>query len=75
MNWGSWLRWGFVSTVVLTAIVSGSQSLGMTRMSLPYMLGTMFTANRDRAKLVGVLFHFVNGWIFSLIGGFYAFTG
>ena len=67
MNWGSWLLWGFVGTVVLTALMSGSQGLGLTRMSLPYLLGTMFTPSRDRAKLVGILVHFVNGWIFSLV--------
>jgi uncharacterized membrane protein YagU involved in acid resistance len=67
MNWASWLLWGFVGTVVLTAIIAGSQGLGMTRMNLSYLLGTMFTPNRDRAKLIGILVHFVNGWIFSLI--------
>ena len=67
MNWGSWLLWGFVGTVVLTTLMSGSQTLGMTRMNLPYLLGTMFTPDRDRAKLTGVLLHFVNGWLFSLI--------
>ncbi|MEX2140516.1 MAG: hypothetical protein WD894_14735 [Pirellulales bacterium] len=67
MNWYSWLLWGFVSTVVLTAILGGSQGLGVTRMNLPYLLGTMFTPNRDRAKLIGILVHFVNGWVFSLI--------
>jgi len=67
MNWGSWLLWGFVSTVVLTAIIAGSQGLGMTRMNMSYMLGTIFTPNRDRAKLIGILVHFVNGWVFSLI--------
>ena len=67
MNWPSWLLWGFVSTVVLTAILGGSQGLGLTRINLPYLLGTMITPNRDRAKLIGVLVHFANGWIFSLI--------
>jgi hypothetical protein len=67
MNWGSWLLWGFVATVILTTIMAGSQGLGMTRVNLPYLLGTIFTPNRDRAKLVGVLVHFVDGWIFSLI--------
>ncbi len=67
MNAGGWLLWGFVATVVLTSIMAGSQSLGMTRMNLPYLLGTMLTPNRDRAKLVGVLVHFVNGWLFSLL--------
>ena len=67
MNIASWLLWGFVATVVLTAILAGSQGLGMTRMNAPYMLGTLFTASRDRAKVIGVLIHFVNGWIFSLL--------
>ena len=67
MNWPSWLLWGFVSTVVLTAILGGSQGLGFTRMNLPYLLGTMITPNRDRAKLIGVVVHFVNGWMFSLV--------
>lgn len=59
--------WGFASTVVLTSILAGSQGIGMTRMNIPYMLGTMFTPDRDRAKFVGFVFHFGNGWIFSLI--------
>ena len=67
MNWSSWLLWGFASTVGLTSILAGSQGIGMTRMNIPYMLGTMFTPDRDRAKFVGFFFHFANGWIFSLI--------
>jgi hypothetical protein len=56
-----------VSPVVLTTLMSGSQGLGMTRMNIPYLLGTILTPNRDRAKWAGVLLHFVNGWLFSLI--------
>ena len=67
MNWGGWLLWGFVSTVVLECILAGSQGLGVTRMNVPYLLGTLFTPNRDRAKLIGIFFHFLNGWLFSLI--------
>jgi hypothetical protein len=67
MNWGSWLLWGFVATVVLTAILAGSQGLGMTRMNIPYLLGTILTPDRDRAKVVGILWHLINGWLFSLI--------
>jgi uncharacterized membrane protein YagU involved in acid resistance len=67
MNWGSWLLWGFVATVVLTTLMAGSQGLGFTRMNVPYMLGTMFTPSRDRAKFVGFLVHLMNGWIFSLV--------
>jgi uncharacterized membrane protein YagU involved in acid resistance len=66
MNWSSWLLWGFVSTVVLTIIDTMTQSLGLTRMNLPYMLGTIFTPDRDRAKLYGYLVHLGTGWVFSL---------
>ena len=67
MNWGSWLLWGFIATLVLTTLMAGSQGLGFTRINLPYMLGTMITPNRDRAKLVGFFLHLINGWSFSLV--------
>src|SRR5687768_4647800 len=67
MNVGSWMLWGFVATVVLTSILAGSQGLGMTRINIPYLLGTIFTPNRDRAKIVGVFWHLINGWLFSLL--------
>ena len=67
MNWSSWLLWGFASTVVLTSILAGSQGVGMTRMNIPYLLGTIFTPDRDRAKFIGFFLHFANGWIFSLV--------
>ena len=67
MNWAAWLLWGFVGTVVLTTLMAGSQGLRLTRMNLPYMLGTMFTPSRDRAKVLGFGLHLVNGWIFALI--------
>ena len=67
MNWGGWLLWGFVSTIVLTTIMSASQAMGLTRMNIPYMLGTMVTPNRDKAKLYGFLMHMMNGWLFSLL--------
>ncbi len=59
--------WSFVGTVVLTGWMSSSQGLGLTRMSLPFMLGTMFTPDRDRAKVIGFSVHLLNGWWLSLI--------
>lgn len=72
MSWGDWLVWGFAATVVLTTVLAATQGLGLTRMSVPYLLGTMLTADRDRAKAYGIAFHLVNGWIFSLayVGAF-----
>jgi hypothetical protein len=67
MNWASWLLWGFVGTVVLTTLMAGSQGMRLTRMNLPYMLGTIVTPNRDRAKVIGFGVHLVMGWLFSLV--------
>ena len=62
-----WAVWGFVATVVLTTVMAGTQGLGLTRMSLPFLLGTLVTSDRDRAKVVGVAIHLVNGWVLALI--------
>ena len=67
MNWRSSGLWGFVGTVVLTGLLAGSQGLGLTRMNIPFMLGTMVTPDRDRAKLVGFGMQLVNGWLFALV--------
>jgi hypothetical protein len=67
MNKRSSLLWSFVGTLFLTGSMAGSQGLGITRMNLPFMLGTMVTANRDRAKLLGFSFHFINGWLFGFL--------
>ena len=67
MNWASWLLWGFAATIVLTTISAVAQGLGLTRMNLPYMLGTIFTPDRDRARLYGFGVHMAFGWTFSLI--------
>jgi len=67
MNWGSWLLWGFVATLVLTLALVASHELRLTRMNLPYLLGTIVTPHRARAKLVGALLHLINGYGFSLL--------
>jgi hypothetical protein len=67
MNLPSILLWGFVGTMALTTIMSASQGLGLSRMSIPFMLGTMFTSDRGRAGVVGFLVHLLNGWIFAFL--------
>ena len=61
------LVWGFVGTVVLTMTMTAAQGLHLSRMSIPMLLGTMFTPNRDRAAVAGSLLHFILGWAFSFI--------
>jgi len=67
MNWPVWLGSGFIATSLLTTAMAASQGLGLSRINVPYILGTMFTPDRDRAKVYGFLVHMVNGWIFALI--------
>jgi uncharacterized membrane protein YagU involved in acid resistance len=40
--------------------------LGLTRMDLPFLLGTAVTADRVRAKLIGYAVHFIFGLVFAL---------
>jgi uncharacterized membrane protein YagU involved in acid resistance len=67
VNWENWLISGFVATVLQTTLSTLAQGLGMTRMNIPYIFGTMLTADRDRAKLYGFGVHVAAGWVFSLI--------
>ncbi|HEY8182047.1 MAG TPA: hypothetical protein VII32_07385 [Thermoanaerobaculia bacterium] len=71
MNLPSILLWGFAATIVLTALTIAAQSLGLTRIDIPFILGTMFTADRDRAKFIGLVVHLINGWIFALVYAFF----
>jgi len=67
--WGA-LAGGFVGTIVLTSGLRVAQELGWTRMDIPLLLGTVFTDDRDRATVIGVVVHFLNGLLFAL--GYYA---
>jgi hypothetical protein len=67
--WGA-LAGGFVGTIVLTSGLRLAQELGWTRMDIPLLLGTVFTDVRDRATVIGVAVHFLNGLLFAL--GYYA---
>lgn len=69
MNIENLILWGFASTLILTVLMTASRPLGLTRMDLPFMLGTMFTPNRNRAPLIGFLAHLFMGWVFAFIYG------
>ena len=69
MNLPGVLLWGFAATIVLTTTMAIGQGVGYTRMSMPFLVGTMFTPARDRAMVIGFCVHVANGMIFAL---FYA---
>jgi hypothetical protein len=60
---------GFAGTLVLTTVLRTASEFHLTRMDLPFLLGTAITADRTRAKAIGYLAHFVMGQIFAM--GYY----
>ena len=70
MNAGDILLWGFAATLILTIIMAVSKPLGLTRMDIPFLLGPVFTSNRDKAPLYGFIMHLLIGWFFALIYSF-----
>ena len=59
------LAGGVIGTVVLTTILRAAGEFGLTRVDLPFLLGTAVTADRSRAKAIGYLAHFGFGLLFS----------
>ena len=64
--WGA-LAGGFAGTLVLTTVLRAASEAGLTRMDLPFLLGTAFTADRTRAKALGYALHFLAGLAFALV--------
>jgi len=60
------LAGGFVGTLVLSTVLRAASELGLTRMDLPFLLGTAVTDNRRRAKAWGYALHFALGLLFAL---------
>lgn len=61
------LLWGFVATTIMTVILYGSQRAGFSRLSLPFLFGTCFTANRSWAHILGFITYMIGGWLFTLV--------
>jgi hypothetical protein len=65
MIWGAVVG-GVAGTLVLTTLLRAASELGLTRMDLPFLLGTAVTDDRVRAKAVGYVLHFAFGLLFAL---------
>jgi hypothetical protein len=63
--WGAVVG-GLVGTLVLTTMLRAASEGRLTRMDIPFLLGTAVTENRVWAKAVGYALHFVFGLIFAL---------
>lgn len=45
--------WSLGAAVVMGIVFACGQALGLTRLDLPFIFGTIFTSDRDRTKLIG----------------------
>lgn len=61
------LAGGFVGTLVLTTALRAANELRLTRVDLPFLLGTVVTGDRARAKALGYLLHVAAGEAFALV--------
>ena len=68
MIWGA-LVGGLLGTLVLTTLLRAAAEFGLTRIDIPFLLGTALTEDRIRAKAAGYLLHFVFGLLFALAYG------
>ena len=66
MDWAGWAVFGFIATAALTGVMVGAQMLGLTRLDLPLMLGTVVTEDPDKARVYGFLIHLGVGQGFAL---------
>lgn len=62
--WGA-VAGGFVGTLVLTTGMRAATELRVTRIDLPFLLGTAFSADRARAGALGYALHFAFGLLFA----------
>ena len=67
MNVWAALAGGFIGTLVLTTALRTANELSLTRVDLPFLLGTAVSRDRARAKALGYLLHLVAGEVFALV--------
>ncbi|HEU4947327.1 MAG TPA: hypothetical protein VFT31_09255 [Kribbella sp.] len=66
MDWSGWAIFGLVATTALTAVMIAAQLAGLSRLDLPLVLGTVVTADPDRARVFGFFIHLAVGQGFAL---------
>jgi hypothetical protein len=67
MTLGGALAGGFIGTLVLTTGLRAATELRLTRIDLPFLLGTALTGDRVRARAVGYALHFLFGLLFASV--------
>jgi len=58
---------GLAGTAVMTIMMYIAPRMGMPKMDMPRMLGTMFISKESTATALGMVIHFMMGAIFAVI--------
>jgi uncharacterized membrane protein YagU involved in acid resistance len=66
VDWLGLVVGALLGTLVMTTMLEGGQYLRITRMSLPFILGTLVTENRLWIKVWGFVLHFFDGTVFAI---------
>ena len=61
------MLWGGIATAAMTGIMQGAQGFGFSRLSIPFMVGTIFLENRRLATILGVAIYVLGGWAFAFL--------
>jgi hypothetical protein len=73
---GHQLAGGILGTFVLTTMLRVASEMGITRLDIALLLGTVVTRNRRKARALGYTFHLVLGLAFALAyGGLFQMVG
>lgn len=66
-HWVVVLVWGLVASAVMATLLEGAQLLGISRMSLPFLFGTVVTESRRAAIVLGYGLYLLGGWLFAFL--------
>jgi len=61
---------GLIGTVGMTILMYLAPVMGLPKMDIINIIGTMFTSNKNTAIVIGVIIHFMMGAVFGLIYAF-----
>lgn len=64
---GALVLWGLIATIAMATILQASQGFGLSRMSLPFLIGSAFSANRNTATVLGFALYVLGGWLFAFL--------
>ena len=59
--------WGLIATVSMASILQASQGFGLSRMSLPFLIGSAFSGGRKNATVIGFALYILGGWAFAFL--------